>query len=163
MTVTLALAKQHLRLDSADEDTLVSAYLAAAVAQVEGWTGKLLTRRAAQQTETALRGYVMLDFGPAPADVSMAYIDSDGAPQTIDDAMLAGGRLYRPDGWPATAAGSEVVISYTAGFDTTPSDLDAAVLLLVGDHYANRDAGKAAAAVTAAVEALCRPYRAVHV
>jgi uncharacterized phage protein (predicted DNA packaging) len=48
-----------------------------------------------------------------------------------------------------------------ADFEETPGDLDAAVLLLVADMYANREASSAAPATAAAVQALCFPYRSV--
>ncbi|WP_260928211.1 head-tail connector protein [Novosphingobium sp. 9] len=74
-----------------------------------------------------------------------------------EDALI-GVYLLAAQGW---------VESYTdktlADFDPVPGVLDAAVLLLVGDFYANREAGAATPAITAAVEALCDPYRAVQV
>lgn len=163
MAVDLTLAKQHLRLDTADEDTLVTAYLAAAKAWVENYTEQRLTRGEVTQAETCFGSYIDLNYGPAPADVSVSYTDTDGDPQTVSPIIVSLRRIYPLNAWPSTRNGTEIIVTYTAGFDQTPGDLDAAVLLLTGDFYANREAGTATPAVSAAVEALCRPYRAVRV
>jgi len=162
MAVDLTLAKQHLRLDTSDEDTLVAAYLAAAKAWVESYTGKLLTRREVAQPETRFGAFITLQFGPAPENVEITYSDG-GDDQTITDARIVRDRLYPLSSWPILISPAMIVVNYLAGFDETPSDLDAAVLLLTGDFYANREAGSATPAVTMAVEALCRPYRPVTV
>lgn len=166
MAVNLALAKQHLRVESADEDTLITTYLAAAKAWVENYTGLRLTRGAVRQVETAFAPYISLNYGPLPANVSIAYTDDVGAPQTIADAVIAGSRIYRPSGWPSIGEATEISVSYEAGFEETPADLDAAVLLLTGHWYEHREAvnvGNITSELALAVEALCRPYRAVLV
>ena len=162
MTVNLTLAKQHLKLETADEDALVAVYLSAATAWVEGYTGKLLTRRYVTQEEPGFATYLALSWGPSPADLSLAYTDSDGAEQTLSDARLVGLRAYAPlAGWPTSDDYAPVVLTYTAGFETAPADLDAAILLLTGEYHRNREAGSAAPSTIAAVEALCRPHRDV--
>lgn len=165
MAVDLALAKQHLRVTNTAEDTLIAQYLAAAISWVENHTGKLLTRRAVAQDEVAFTAYLSLHFGPDPETITVDYTDTDDAPQTIADAKLVGGRLYPAIDWPRTADNTPVVVNYTAGYETTPADLDSAVLLLVGHFFANREAvvvGMGSATVEMAVEALCRPYRSLR-
>jgi uncharacterized phiE125 gp8 family phage protein len=166
MTVSLPLAKQHLRVDHDDENALITAYLAAAVAWVENYTGKKLTRGAVTQEESAFGCYITLFRGPAPASVTVAYTDSDGAGQTIADGLVVKNRLYPNETWPSIATNTPITVTYTAGYTLTPSDLDNAVLLLVGHWYANREAvnvGNIVAELPFAVEALCRPYRDVLV
>lgn len=163
MAVDLALAKQQVRVLHSHEDALIAVYLAAAKAWVENHTGKKLARGTVEQQEEAFGSYVPLVWGPAPQNASAAYVGATGA-GTITDARLVGARLYAPtSGWPAIDPNTPIVVSYTAGFTETPADLDAAVLLLVGDFYMNREAGAATPATTAAVHALCSPYRAVLV
>ena len=169
MAVDLTLAKQHLRVDHDDENSLITAYLNAAIDWVEGQTGKLLTRREVTQTEPGFLSYFRLHYGPAPATVSVEYTNSDNLAATVDDAMLSDGRLYPPFGeaWPAAARNTEVVLTYTAGYETTPDALNAAVLLLVGHWYKNREAVTLnttnPAELPLAVEALCKDYRPVMV
>jgi uncharacterized phiE125 gp8 family phage protein len=164
MAVTLALAKQHLRALNDRENDLIEHYLAAAKAWVEHHTGKKLIRGPVEQREQAFGSYVPLLWGPSPEGVSVAYVDGSGAPQTFTDARLVRDRLYSPAaGWPSITANTPIVLTYTAGFTDTPADLDAAVLLLVADFFTNRESGNATPATTAAVQALCSPYRAVLV
>jgi len=162
MAVDLALAKQHLRVDDDEQDFLISAYLNAAMAWVENHTGKLLTRREVAQPETRFGAYITLNHGPDPADVEIVYSDG-GGDQIIADARVVRDRLYPASGWPSISTPAMIIVSYVAGYAETPADLDAAVLLLTGDFFANREAGTATPAVTAAVQALCSPYRSVLV
>ena len=163
MTVTLALAKQHLRILHDEEDTLISSYMAAAVAWVENYTGKFLTRKEATQVEAEFGSFLTLFYGPSPATLSIAYTDADDAGQTIPDAKIVRDRVYPGSTWPTIADDTPITLTYQAGYEATPADLDHAVLLLVGEYYDNREAGEAATAVTAAVESLCRPYRSLRV
>jgi uncharacterized phiE125 gp8 family phage protein len=164
MAVDLALAKQQVRVLHNREDALIAVHLAAAKAWVENHTGKKLTRGPVGQREEAFGSYVPLLWGPSPEGVSVTYVDVAGADQAFIDARLVRDRLYSPAaGWPSTTANTPIVLTYTAGFDETPADLDAAVLLLVADFYMNRESGNATPATTAAVQALCSPYRSVLV
>ena len=163
MAVDLALAKQHLRVLHNDEDTLIARYLAAAIAWVENYTGKLMTRREVTQEASAFTPYLSLFYGPNPVSLEIAYTDSDDAAQTVADAKIVQERAYPASSWPSAADDTPVTLTYTAGYETTPADLDSAVLLLVGEFYDNREAGETAPAVTMAVEALCRPYRSLRV
>lgn len=162
MTVSLDLAKQHLRVDEDDEDSLVEIYLSAAKAWVENYTGKLLERRIVTQPETRFGAFIPLIYGPAPEDIEITY-SVDDVDQTITDARIVRDRLYPLASWPSVPTPAMIVVTYTAGYDETPGDLDAAVLLLTGDMYVNREAGAATPAIAAAVQALCSPYRAVLV
>lgn len=161
--ITLALAKQHVRVDTSEEDALIAQYLAAAVAWVENYTGKKLTRGVVTQEVRAFGAYMALHWGPSPASLTINYTDADDAPQTITDAVINGERAYPAGTWPTMAENAPVSLSYTAGYTDTPADLDSAVLLLVGDLYQARETNQRDAAIEMAVEALCRPYRSLHV
>lgn len=166
MAVDLALAKQHIRVLHNDEDSLIEQYLAAAIAWVENYTGKLLKRRETRQTAADFAAYLPLFFGPDPDGLAITYADTNGQPQTITDAKIVDARAYPASSWPSIAAHTPLTLTYTAGYTETPADLDSAVLLLVGHWYRNREAvniGNIVQAVDFAVEALCRPYRALRV
>ena len=162
MAVDLTLAKQHLRVDHSDEDVLITQYINAAIAWVENYTDKLLTRREVTQEASCFGVYLPLHYGPAPDSLSIAYTDTDEAAQTIADAKLVRDRAYPASSWPTIDENTEIVLTYTAGYSSVPADLDSAVLLLVGEFYDNREAGEARPAVQMAVENLCRPYRSVR-
>ena len=163
MAVALPLAKQHLRVDHSDEDTLIAQYIAAAVAWVENYTGKKLTRGTVTQEVECFGHYLALYWGPAASDLTITYTDTDDAVQSITDALIVGARAYPASTWPTIADYTPITLEYTAGFTTVPADLDSAVLLLVGEYYDNREAGEAAPAASMAVENLCRAYRTLRV
>lgn len=169
MAVDLALAKQHLRVRHDSEDTIIAAYLAAAKAWVERYTGKGLS--VAERVET-LPGFdggdISLSWGPYSADsLSIGYLDSDLAEQSFTDFTVfdafGGARVRADESWPSAEA---VTLTYDAGYAATPADLDAAVLLLTGHWYANREAvniGNITTEVPMTVESLCQPYRSIRV
>ncbi|MBO9724316.1 MAG: phage gp6-like head-tail connector protein [Novosphingobium sp.] len=164
MAVDLALAKQQCRVLHSREDVLITTYLAAAKAWVEQYTGKKLTRGEVAEEIDGFCGGIVLAWGPDGSDPVITYTDDDGSDQQIADARIVGDRLLPPfSGWPYLGVPRALRLSYTAGFAETPPDLDAAVLLLVGDFYNNREAGAATPATSAAVEALCDQHRPVQV
>lgn len=165
MSVDLTLAKAHCRVTSSSEDTLITQYLNAAKAWVEKYTHKKMTASTSvSQVFDAFPGdpfAFLLAWGPDPASVEVSYTDENGDAQTITNARLVGYKVYPPlnTDWPAIEANSAITVSYDVGYSTVPSELDSAVLLLVGEYYDNRTAGAASSAVTNAVESLCEPYR----
>lgn len=169
MAVDLTLAKQHLRVDHSDEDALIAQYLAAAIAWVENYTGKLMTRREVTQEADCFGSYVPLLYGPDPVNLLIDYTDADDASATIADALIKRGRAYPAASWPTVADNTSIVLTYTAGYTETPADLDSAVLLLVGHYYENREAVVVGSSsmisnpLELAVESLCRPYRALRI
>lgn len=166
MTVTLALAKQHLRVTHTDEDTLIQQYIDAAALLVEKMSGNLLTRREVTQQFGEFQTRLPLFWGPDPDAVEVVYTDTDDAEQTIADARIARGWLYaNEDGWPGIATDSVIEVTYTAGWAAVPADLMSAQLLLVGHWYVNREAAaeKVPGEVPLAVDALVQPYRKVMV
>lgn len=161
--IDLALTKQHLRVDHDEEDTLIGQYLAAAVAWVENYTGKLLTRREVTQEETGFGSYLALNYGPVPENLTIDFIGGDDVAGTIADARIVRDRAYPASAWPTAAFNTPVNATYTAGYTETPADLDSAVLLLVGDLYKTRETNDRDGAIQMAVEALCRPYRSLRI
>lgn len=159
-TLSLALVKEHLRVDGTDEDSLIMGYLAAAKAWVENYTGRKLSRGTATQEVETLSGAIRLNWGPNPQGVSVEYIDTFGTVQTFTDVTVGMGRAFGT--WPAMQAGTSAVLSYTAGYSDIPSDLVSAVLFMVGHLHANREAvgnGQNIKAVPFGIEALCQPHR----
>lgn len=172
--IDLTRAKQHLRVEASDEDTLIAGYLAAAISLVEVQTSKLLTQREVVQRLSGFPGAdrpIRLWYGPVSGDVvTITYDDADGVEQPLADFRLVEGstpRLLPAYGelWPpAQSADGSVRVTYTAGYADVPAELDQAVLLLVGHFYLNREAvttGTNPAELPLAVEAMLRPYRPV--
>jgi uncharacterized phiE125 gp8 family phage protein len=173
--VTLAEAKAHLRMIHANDDAIITLYLEAAVANLDGKAG-LLGRSLVTQTwelvyDTFPCGPIELPLGPLQSIVSVKYFDVDGAEQTLDPAGYAvdtasdPGWLSPVDSWPATyAMVNAVVIRFVAGYGAAtavPAAIKAGILLMVADMYENREAS--VIGVTRvdnpAVDRLLFPYR----
>lgn len=176
--VTWAEADAHLRLDGDDtQQTYVESLIAAATAHVDGPNG-ILGRAVGEQTlelRTAAfpRAYLTLPHGPVGEVVSVKYLDADGVEQTAATSLYdqTGDvlRLAYNQTWPSPRGDAESVrIRYTAGWATAdvPAPIKAAILLLVGHWYANREAvnvGNITSEMPLAVDRLLAPYRIIRV
>jgi uncharacterized phiE125 gp8 family phage protein len=172
--VSVAEAKRHLRIDHADEDSVVEGLIASAVSYLDGWTGVLGRALEAQTWELALDrfpvGQIVLPLGPVASVTSVAYTDPAGVEQTVDSANYVvdtrpiEGRVIPADGfaWPSTKAGANAVrVRWVAGTGT-PGAIRVALLMLVAHWYRVREAvGEDMKAVPLGVEALIVPFRRV--
>ena len=176
--VSLAEAKAHLRVDFTDDDTLISALVDAATAHIDGHTG-ILARALVTQTwrqdfcdwpgDRVLR----LPLAPVASVQSVKYFDAANAEITVDAignyALLEDARgpyIKFTSDFAAPALFDErddrIGVTFVAGYGgaaEVPAAIRAAVLLIVGDLYKNRDAGEVAP--NAAATALLTPYRRV--
>lgn len=159
MSITLAQAKEFLRVTSTSEDALITSLAAAAVAWVEKYTGLKFTVASVSETLEDFPAWIDVTVRPLVSVTSITYIDQDGASQTVVDPLPIGNRIYAPSaGWPSRRLQTPVVVVYTAGLATMPEDLRVAALLLVGEFYDKRSS---AAEPSDMVEALCRAHRQV--
>jgi uncharacterized phiE125 gp8 family phage protein len=159
--VTLAEAKAHLRVDGAADDGLIGLYLEAAVDAVEAATGRCLTQ---QDWEMQLSDFPASDHPIEPAHAPLLSVVSlrtvsalgivttlaEGAYQVVAPAgpYALRGQVRPAPGtlWPMTDSDvlGPVRLTYRAGYAQVPAGLRSAVLLLVGDSYANREAASVA-------------------
>ena len=180
--LTRTEAKLHLRVDSSftDDDSLIDALITAARQHVESHTRRALV------TQT---WDLFLDAFPAGNEIcvplptlqsvtSLKYTDSAGAVTTwstsnyIVDTAHAPGRIVPAYGvyWPVftPSPSNPVAVRFVAGYGAAaavPEAIKAALELLIGHWYENREAvigianSTALAPVPLAVEALLAPYR----
>ena len=166
MTVTLALAKQHLEYEDTDRDALINQYIAASVAWVENYTGKKLALSTVVQEEKVFGNFINISRSPFVSLTSIEYTDINGVLRTVTGARIVKGRIYPPEaGWPATDDYTSLKITYQAGYLIEPSDLVSARLLLIGHFFLNREASseRPAQAIELSAQALCDPYRHVMI
>ncbi|TDW65355.1 putative phiE125 gp8 family phage protein [Novosphingobium sp. PhB55] len=175
--VSVPDAKAHLRVLHADEDALIATYIAAATAHIDGPDGWLGRAIGIQTLEMRLPtfgncGAITLPYPPAVDIESVAYVNAlgDSVELASDQYELSGGVL-RP-AWPTSfpvaawrgAAGETVRIRWKAGYADLPPAIQAAILLMVGDLYANREtaavgSGSAPIPMSTTVETLLSPLR----
>ena len=178
--VSLLEAKAHLRVDHADEDALISIFLDAALAHLDGRDGVLGRALVTQTWELPLDAFprdtvIGIPLAPVQSVTSIQYRDAAGALQTflaanyVLDAISEPARIDLAPGasWPGTQdVPNAVTIRFVAGYGaatTVPPALKAAVLLLVGHLYRNREAttAEALAALPMGVDALIAPFRII--
>jgi len=153
--VTLAEAKTHCRIDTADEDAYVSALITTAREYIE----EVLDVSMISQTWEARYDVfplweIILPRAPmASGTVTVIYRDEAGQNQTITSAAgafqtdhnIVPGRIYPlyEDVWPAVRGDeNSVTVRYPAGYGATgasvPSILRHAILLLVAHWFEMR-------------------------
>lgn len=145
--VAVATAKQHCRVDTADEDAMFAIYVAAARDMVE----KACNVRFAQRTSVALRCDSFDDFTALPeapvSAVAISYTDTAGVAQTLpgsvyelrNDDLSPSVVLKYGQTWPATQSGSRITVTATIGYSSPPAAVRAAMLLTIGHLYENRE------------------------
>jgi len=163
--VSTSDAKAHLRVTDSAEDALITALVQAAQAHVEAVLGAPLTSEVWEQSFDGFQDFAPMTLlkQPVTAVASVKY-DVDGVEMTLDPADyrvdLPGRRVWTDSTWPTADDLASVRVQFTCGFAALPAPLKAAVLLIVGDLYANREA-KQAADLTSnpTVDRLLWPYR----
>jgi uncharacterized phiE125 gp8 family phage protein len=149
--VTVAEAKAHLRVDSADDDALITALIVAARQGAEHITGRALMP---QTWELALDGFkdvIGLQKAPLTSITSIKYLDTAGALQTMSasdyllDSHSEPARVMPAYGtsWPSTRdQANAVLIRFIAGYAdaaTVPQEIKQWMLLRIGMLYENRE------------------------
>lgn len=168
--VTWDEADQHLHLDGDLEQKLyVESLIAAATAHIdgpEGWLGRSLGLRVLEARLNAIHGSghsLRLLYPPVVELVSVKWLSQDGIEHdgTLSDFELFDNNLH-PSGssWPwsghAVRQGA-IRVRYRAGFAAVPAPIKAAVLLMVGDLFNNRELS--VAQVSGMADHLLQPYR----
>lgn len=185
--VTLTEAKAHLDVEHSDHDTLIAAIVDAAVSIVggpKGFTGRAII---SQTWDYYLDAFpdndaepIELPLPPCISVTGVYYTDANGVEQTWDtadyhvDLYSEPARVMPADGgsWPTPddERPNAVRIRFTAGYvtndspdaDNPPPAIKAAILLIVGDLYRNRETvviGQTVAKLPWTAEMLLQPYR----
>lgn len=159
-------AKLHLRVTHDSEDALIGSLRNAAIGHVERVSGVALDSSSWRWTLPRFTSRIDLPMSPVTAVDAVTYLDADGAEQTYADARLIDGQVYPAHGGSWPTAYDSVVVEFTAGLDIAKApELLAAVMLLLGHLYLNREATVADALkeLPMGVDALIGTYRKVLV
>lgn len=146
LPVTLAEAKAYCRSEDAD-DAIVEGLISSAVETLDGPSGTLSRCLMPQTWRQPFAGFCDRLALPVPATKvqEVAYLDENGAMQTIDPTCY---QLVDPSGlpyvthahgyaWPAIfeADRATVFVTFSAGYETFPNPLKQAILLDVRRAY----------------------------
>lgn len=173
-------AKEHLRVDGASEDTLISSLIMTSRLHIEAALGLALITQTWRQTldRWPKNSEVIVPLRPLQAVSEIRVYDGNGgsavvpAEDYIVDVAGNPGRIVPAGSLLPTpgkkAAGIE--IAFTAGYGDAATDVPApirqALLLLVAHWYEHRDPveiGTAGVAIPAAVSRLLKPYRLARI
>jgi uncharacterized phiE125 gp8 family phage protein len=176
--ISLADAKTFLRVDSSDEDSLITSLIYAAQSNIEINCGiRLFTQSVTMSCDT-WADLQRLPVAPVSAITAISYYDGAGTSQTLSTSnfslfgastLRAGIRANVSQVFPQVAAYQDAItVAGTVGFadDATglPSGLYRALLLTLGDYYQFREDTVAERSVTpqslpVGVEAMLVNYR----
>lgn len=169
--ISLAHAKQQLRVIDETEDELIEDLIADARGWVEGETGLILTER--QIIEPIDQFCDRLDTWPITSITSVKYRGASQEENTLsagDYVLTAGCRPARLAlgglaGWPAISPGFPVLVTMQAGFapEAIPRKLNRAMKLLITGFYEDRDAGGLKDGTLEAARSLCFEFRRMTV
>jgi uncharacterized phiE125 gp8 family phage protein len=171
--VTLDAAKAHLRVDTADDDALITSLIAAARARAEWHTGRAFVTQSWTLWLDAwpCNGIVEIPLPPLQSVASVtAYAMDDSATvlgaaaYQVDLAASPARLALKPNASPPVAlrALNAVAIAFTAGYgdaSDVPAPIQQAILTIVAALYAHR--GDDAAEIPQEALALLAPYRVV--
>lgn len=148
----LARFRAHLRMgtgfaETTVQDALLTGFLRAAMAAIEGRTGKALIRRGfRQETRDWERpDSHRLPVTPVASITAISLMRDSAATPLPEGSWHLTGETLSPAGacFPAPGAHQSLRIDFTAGFgadfDAVPADLAQAVLLLAAHYHEHRD------------------------
>jgi uncharacterized phiE125 gp8 family phage protein len=184
--VSVAECKTHLRVTHSADDTYIGACLAAAVGRLDGHAG-ILGRCLITQTWKQpfscwpVNRVLRLPFPNVAADsVVVGYLDTVADEQAVPEAEYEvlhdalGGFVYMRSAFTAPSLEDDraapVWVEFDAGFgdaEDVPAPIKAAILLMVGDLYENREDTVVGTSLDVrplprGVDALLAPYRRVR-
>lgn len=180
--INTAVAKLHCRVDHSTDDALIDTLCAAAREYCETFTGrKCITQTWDLKFDRfpISDAPIWLPFPPVSSVTSVSYVDTNGDTQTWSGSLYTSvlpagpqaGPAYIVPAWsqdyPTTRdVPNAVTVRFVCGFgesDTSvPGSMLAAMKLLIGHWYANRESvvvGTIASEVPQAVASLLWPFR----
>lgn len=178
--ITLEEARLHLRVDTEGspaesvDDPLITGWISAAREHCEKYTGLILAERLYEGRENLI-GSLYIPTSPVIDIQEITYLDDDGVLQTVDpsvyeldasDPQLPVVKLQRNQQWPSSNEGRIVFgAGYIApgsspAYLAMPFAIKAAILLMLGHLYENREATTAENLIELplGVKALLRPH-----
>lgn len=149
--VSLEEARLHLRVIATEENALITSLIKAATALAQNLTARQFVTATYRLTLDRFSRRIVLPRPPLISVTEVAYVDAAGDEQTVDAADyhvivdgVFGVLVFRDAVAPPTVGRqpNAVAIEFEAGFGAAaavPDEIKAAIKLLVGHLYENRE------------------------
>lgn len=148
--VSLDEVKRRLRVGFTDEDADIALIIASARDHAEKYCNVLFAEQALEIKCDCWSDMARLPVAPVASVTSIAYVDADGAPQTVTEDVFE----LRAEGleaaivlaygkqWPTAQNGSRITVTAVAGYEEAPPAVKHAILLYIADAYETRENAK---------------------
>jgi len=161
--VTLAEAKNYLRIDYNEDDTLISSLIDTARIRLEQYAGVAMTPRTLQVV-AYVDEFIELTYYPINTISKVEYWDNTNwVEMQIGNYNVLGSTTKKI--YMTSPIMSEFRFTYTCGYSSTPKSIKTALLKMVGDLYEYRESSvestKPSANLTTAYE-LMKPFKRIN-
>ncbi|KKN14047.1 hypothetical protein LCGC14_1000120 [marine sediment metagenome] len=173
--VTISGAKQHLRVTVTDDDALIGNLVTAGQEYIEQTTGVALVSGTLLHSRNTLAIEMELPRAPVASIESVVLVDQDSVETTVSSTVYELDSSDTPNkvilsadqSWPSVdlKRSGAVKIQFVAGYgdaEDVPETLKAALKLLVGHWYENREGavvGVTTSEVPFSIKALLASYK----
>lgn len=170
--ITLDEAKAHLRVDSAEENALISSLITTARLFVEKWTHRILITTTIEKIYDIPSDSFSLPCPPLQEVVKIEVVDDAGVKTEVsssiydvDSSTDIPGRVKLKSGysWPEHRDFASFIVTFKAGYGDAaidvPEALRQAVLQSVGHYYENRESQE----IPKGIYTLMAPYKVYYV
>ena len=153
--LTLSETKNFLKVDTSDDDTLITTLIQAAREMCESYTRRILVTTTIDEyfdnfpnyKDPEFKDIIYLSRGPVASITSVKYVNEIGSEQTVatssyvSDIISEPARIASTAGWFATdGIINQVIVRYVVGTSVSniPKPLIQGMLLIISDLYDNR-------------------------
>lgn len=168
--ISLSAAKLHLKVDTTDDDTLITDLIQAAIESAENYTGISINEAKFEVKSDCFINDHEFKVSPVQSITSVKYLDEDGNEQTLATAkyeLLPIDKYVQKIQYPdfdelptvKEDSSKAVVVALTTGYadGKVPKAIQSAIKLIIGDLYENRQ--DRADKLPKRSESLLRKYR----
>ena len=162
--VTLQAAKDYLRVDYSEDDTLIQSLIDTARIRLEQYASVAMTARTLKVV-AYVDEFIELPYAPINNISLVEYWDGEAwVAMVVGDYRVIGDTYKKV--YFISPIMSDFRFTYTCGYATTPESMKTALLKMVGDLYEYRESSvessKPSANLTTAYE-LMKPYKRVSI
>lgn len=162
--VTLQAAKDYLRVDYSEDDTLIQSLIDTARIRLEQYASVAMTARTLKVV-AYVDEFIELPYAPINNISLVEYWDGEAWVAMVVGDYRVIGDTYKKVYFTSPIM-SDFRFTYTCGYATTPESMKTALLKMVGDLYEYRESSvessKPSANLTTAYE-LMKPYKRVSI